>query len=54
MADLKLLLQDDSGLELSEYVVAAGLVVIAIVVALDNLGDKIAGVMTSLANLIGA
>jgi Flp pilus assembly pilin Flp len=41
MADLKLLLKDESGLELSEYAVAAALVVIPLVLALDNLGDKI-------------
>jgi Flp pilus assembly pilin Flp len=52
MADLKLLLKDESGLELSEYAVAAALVVIPLVLALDNLGDKIASVVSALSNRI--
>lgn len=43
---------DESGLELTEYAVAAALVVIAIVVALTDLGDAMANTMNSLANYI--
>ena len=48
MAFLKFLLGDESGFELSEYAVAAALVVIPLLVAFDNLGAKITEVMTEL------
>ncbi len=50
MTNLKLLLMDESGLELSEYAVAAALVIVPLVVAIDNLGAKITEVMTDLLN----
>jgi len=50
MANLKLLLMDESGLELSEYAVAAALVIVPLVVAIDNLGAKITEVITDLLN----
>jgi Flp pilus assembly pilin Flp len=52
MSKLKLLLQDDSGLELSEYAVAAAIVVIPLVVAIDNLGDRIATILAALTSYI--
>ena len=50
MADLIHHLRDESGLELSEYAVAAALVIVPLVVAIDNLGSKITEVMTELLN----
>jgi pilus assembly protein Flp/PilA len=38
---MKTFLLDDSGLELSEYAVAAALVAMAVVVAFTSLGDAI-------------
>ena len=48
MADVRLLLRDESGLELSEYALAAALIIVPLVVAIDNLGAKITEVMTEL------
>ena len=48
MADVRFLLRDESGLELSEYAVAAALIIVPLVVAIDNLGAKITEVMTEL------
>jgi Flp pilus assembly pilin Flp len=48
MADLELLWRDETGLELSEYAVAAALVIVPLVVAIDNLGAKITEVMAEL------
>ena len=50
MIDLKLLLRDESGFELSEYAVAAALIIVPLVVAIDNLGAKITEVITDLLN----
>jgi Flp pilus assembly pilin Flp len=50
MANLKFLLIDESGLELSEYAVAAALVIVPLIVAIDNLGAKITEVITDLLN----
>ena len=43
---------DESGLELSEYAVAAALVALACVAAFQLLGTNIAAKITSLANII--
>ena len=48
----KVFLDDESGLELSEYAVAAALVVLAIIVTITALGNNIQGVITNLANKI--
>lgn len=45
-------LKDETGLELSEYVVAAGLITLAVVIAITNLGTAIEGAITSLKNNI--
>lgn len=47
-------LRDETGLELSEYAVAAALVAIAAVTAFTNLGTKISGKITDLGNAIKA
>lgn len=43
---------DETGLELSEYAVAAALVALATVLAFSAIGKNIAGVLTNLANNI--
>jgi pilus assembly protein Flp/PilA len=45
-------LKDDSGLELSEYAVAAALVTLAVALAFATIGTNIKGVITNLANNI--
>jgi pilus assembly protein Flp/PilA len=45
-------LRDESGLELSEYAVAAALVAVAAVVAFRTLGSGIATRITGLANTV--
>jgi pilus assembly protein Flp/PilA len=45
-------LRDESGMELSEYAVAAALVTIAVVFAFTALGKNVKGVITNLANNI--
>ena len=45
-------LRDESGLELSEYAVAAALITAAIVVALTTLGNVITDKINTLANQI--
>jgi Flp pilus assembly pilin Flp len=45
-------LKDESGLELSEYAVAAALVVLAVILAFTAVGANIKGVITNLANNI--
>jgi len=45
-------LDDDSGLELSEYAVAAALVILGIIVAFTALGNNIQAVIGNLANKI--
>ena len=49
---LKRFLKDETGLELSEYAVAAALVALAAVVAFQTLGTNIAGSITNLAGKI--
>ena len=49
---LKQFLRDETGLELSEYAVAAALVALAAVVAFQALGGKISSKITELGNQI--
>jgi pilus assembly protein Flp/PilA len=49
---IKSFLRDDSGLELSEYAVAAALIALAVVAAFTALGGNISGVINNLANTI--
>ncbi len=49
---LKKFLKDETGLELSEYAVAAALITIAIATAFVTLGDNISDKITSLANVV--
>jgi len=49
---IKNFLRDESGLELSEYAVAAALVAMAVVLAFTTLGTKISGVINNLAAVI--
>jgi Flp pilus assembly pilin Flp len=49
---IKNFLRDESGLELSEYAVAAALVAVAAVVAFRTLGSQIAIRITGLADTI--
>jgi len=49
---MKKFLKDESGLELSEYAVAAALVTIAVIVAFTSVGTNINGVITNLASKI--
>ncbi len=49
---IRTFLQDETGLEMSEYAVAAALVVIAAVVAFTAVGKNVKGVITNLANNI--
>ncbi|HEX6044744.1 MAG TPA: hypothetical protein VFZ22_09680 [Pyrinomonadaceae bacterium] len=44
--------RDETGLELSEYAVAAALVAVAAVLAFELLGTNIAGKITALAGFI--
>ena len=48
----KKFLHDESGLELSEYAVAAALVALAVVAAFQLLGTNISGRITELANIV--
>jgi Flp pilus assembly pilin Flp len=48
----RIFLDDDSGLELSEYAVAAALVILGIIVAFAALGNNIQAVIGNLANKI--
>lgn len=45
-------LKDDTGLELSEYAVAAALVAIGAVIAFQTLGDQIGARISTLAGFI--
>ena len=45
-------LKDESGLELSEYAVAAALITLAVALVFSTLGKNIGGVITNLANNI--
>ena len=49
---IKGFLKDETGLELSEYAVAAALVTLAVIVAFTALGGKINTVIGNLANKI--
>jgi Flp pilus assembly pilin Flp len=50
---IKKFLRDETGLELSEYAVAAALIAIAVVAAFKVLGTAIDGKIRTLANNIG-
>ena len=50
---IKNFLRDESGLELSEYAVAAALIALAVVAAFKLLGTNIDGKIRSLANAVG-
>jgi len=45
---LKRFIRDESGLELSEYAVMVGLIVIAVIVIVTTLGEHIAGIFRTL------
>ena len=49
---IKTFLKDESGLELSEYAVAAALVTLAVIVAFTAVGTNINGVIGNLASKI--
>jgi pilus assembly protein Flp/PilA len=49
---IKNFLRDETGLELSEYAVAAALVALAVVTAFTTLGTKINGAISNLASKI--
>ncbi|MBL8171166.1 MAG: Flp family type IVb pilin [Acidobacteria bacterium] len=53
MNTVKKFLKDESGLELSEYAVAAALVVAALVTAFSNLGSAIKAKIDTLRTNIG-
>jgi Flp pilus assembly pilin Flp len=50
---MKTFLLDETGLELSEYAVAAALIAIAVAVAFTALGDAIGVRLTQLATRVG-
>lgn len=45
-------MQDESGLELSEYAVAAALITLALIATFTTLGNSVKGVITNLATNI--
>jgi len=49
---LRAFLKDETGLELSEYAVAAALVTLAVALAFTSIGKNVAGVITNLSNNI--
>ena len=49
---IKKFLRDETGLELSEYAVAAALVALAVITAFTTLGTNISGKITNLANAV--
>jgi pilus assembly protein Flp/PilA len=49
---IKKFLRDESGLELSEYAVAAALIAMAVVTAFTTLGTNISGKINALANTV--
>jgi pilus assembly protein Flp/PilA len=51
---VKKFLQDETGLELSEYAVAAALVALAVITAFTTLGTNIGAKITNLATSISA
>jgi Flp pilus assembly pilin Flp len=48
MQTIKLLLRDDSGLELTEYAVAAALVIVPLTLAITDLGSSVAAALNAL------
>ena len=48
MNTIKNFLQDETGLELSEYAVAAGLIALAVITAFTNLGSTITASINAL------
>lgn len=52
MSKVKSFLKDETGLELSEYAVAAALIAIAVAAAFTTLGDKIKEALTALTGKI--
>ncbi|HEV7903649.1 MAG TPA: Flp family type IVb pilin [Pyrinomonadaceae bacterium] len=50
---IKKFLRDETGLELSEYAVAAALVALAVITAFTTLGTNIGGKINNLATKIG-
>jgi pilus assembly protein Flp/PilA len=52
MTTIKNFFKDETGLELSEYAVAAGLVALAVVVAFTNLGNVINAAINALSGKI--
>jgi len=50
---MKTFLLDDTGLELSEYAVAAALVAVAVVTAFTSLGDAIGVKLNQLVSRVG-
>jgi Flp pilus assembly pilin Flp len=50
---IKKFLRDETGLELSEYAVAAALVALAVITAFGTLGTNISGKIGNLATKIG-
>jgi pilus assembly protein Flp/PilA len=51
-AMMKSFLKDESGLELSEYAIAAALIVLTIVGTINTLGDNITNKIKTLANTV--
>ena len=49
---MKAFLKDESGLELSEYAMAAALITLALIATFTTLGTNIKGVITNLAGNI--
>jgi len=49
---IRAFLRDETGLELSEYAVAAALIALAVVLAFTALGSNISSVITNLASNI--
>ena len=54
MQFIKLLLRDESGLELTEYAVAAALVIVPLTLAITDLGSSVAAALNSLTGEIQA
>ncbi len=52
MKPIKKFCDDESGLELAEYVIAAALIGLAVVVAFTNLGSSIIGALNALTALL--
>lgn len=51
---IKRFLRDETGLELSEYAVAAALVALAVITAFSTLGSSIATKITALSNAVSS